>query len=470
MSIKNYDTNLEKIIRNTVDAYIRFLPRYYGEMIYTGMTAAPGPRDHPRAPLNHFGYRRNLADDSFYFVVRVNNDTMYGGGWFDLSEEPFVIKVPDTGGRFWSIQINTRWTEALPGIGSRRGSPYGTYALVGPNWKGELPDRVQRVNCPENLMFVICRIGYRSFDDSARSAADLDQAGQMLRRFTAVPLSKYMINRAPEQAPASEITPPPPVSPRSYTAAMAESQPLTLLGMILDAVTKPDCPLSVDEKDILDQFREDLNIALSESSTLSSDQPTATAMIEGLHAARRLIDTRIRAAKSGDNGWVTIPAGKWDDRWIDRAAVAEYAIWANRPDASVYPETHTDGFGMQLDGKYNYIIHFAANKFPPVDDFWSITLYRGDSLTLVKNPINRFSIGDRTPGLIYNKDGSLDIYIQKDRPQGDKAANWLPCGDKEFNLMTRLYGPSPSILDGSYKLPPVMRTDEIAFLKGEGKL
>lgn len=462
---------MDDIIQTTVDAYIRFLPRYYGELIMRGFTAANVPKAHPRAPLGQMGYRFELADHTFMFVVRINNDTIYGAGYFDLEKEPVVIKVPETvGERFWSLQIADRWTEVIPGVGSRRGSKPGIYAMVGPGWKGDLPEGINRIDTTENLMQLVVRVGYFPFADAEETKADLEKAEQILRQFTVVPLSEYVKNGMPDQRPRSEDTPPPPFAPRTFTAILADNRPLTLLALIREGVSQPDCTLSKEEKKLLERFSAHLDQATGEFESSRSDQSTAAAMIQGLDLSRRLVDGRVRAAKKDDKGWVTIPAGEWGERWLDRAAVAEYAIYANRPDSSLYPEAHTDMLGFPLNGAYKYTLRFAEGQFPPVTNFWSITLYRGDTLTLVENSIDRYSIGDRTPGLVYGPDGSLTIYIQKERPEGDKAANWLPCPEGEFNLMTRLYGPEKEIQDGTYKLPPIMRADEVGFLQGEGKL
>lgn len=133
----------------------------------------------------------------------------------------------------------------------------------------------------------------------------------------------------------------------------------------------------------------------------------------------------MRTAKRDENGWVTIKAGEWGNKYLDRAAIADYAIYANRAASSMYPEVHVDQIGDPLEGSQRYTLRFEKFQLPPVNDFWSITLYRGDTLTLAENPIKRYSIGDRTPGLKFDDDGSLTIYVQKDSPGKDKESNWL---------------------------------------------
>ena len=126
--------------------------------------------------------------------------------------------------------------------------------------------------------------------------------------------------------------------------------------------------------------------------------------------------------------------------------------------------------GQPLEGRYKYVMKFKKDQFPPVSNFWSITIYRSDSLTFAANPINRYSVGNRTPGLKYGKDGSLTIYVQKDSPGPGKEANWLPAPAGKFNFLARYYGPRQAIKDGTYKLPALYREVEIGFLKEQGKL
>ena len=138
--MKEYDDAL----KTTINAYIRFLPRYYGELMYRGITSAPEPNNTPRSPLGQVGYRDGLVTPEIKVVVRPNNDTIYGNGYFNLKDEPVIIKVPENPEkRFWSIQIADRWTNIIPGIGSRTKNKPGLYALVGPNWKGELPEEIE---------------------------------------------------------------------------------------------------------------------------------------------------------------------------------------------------------------------------------------------------------------------------------------------------------------------------------------
>jgi len=442
-----------------VEAYIRFLPRYYSFGFEKLMTAVPEPLTRPGAPLNQVGYRRSLVTPDLLFIVRPNNDTIYGAGYLDLSAEPILVKVPEAGKRFWSIQLADPWTNIAPGIGSRSGSKPGLYAIVGPKWKGKLPDGTTEVRLGEGHHQIVLRVGYSSFSNQADTDADLKKAVETLHGFVVMPLSKFASGSVPDRAPDSKDAPQPPTSLRAVTAGLADRRPLTLLALIRNAVKDPSTPLDTADRALLTRFEKYLNKALREFESSQADQATAAAMTRGLHDARRLIDERVRTSKRDENGWVTIKAGEWGSKYLDRAAIADYAIYANRASSSMYPEIHVDNIGDPLDGSQRYTLRFEKGQLPPVSDFWSITMYRGDTLTLAENPIKRYSIGDRTPGLKFAVDGSLTLYIQKDSPGADKESNWLPAPVGEFNLMCRAYGPQPALMDGKYKMPPVKRAE-----------
>ena len=155
------------------------------------------------------------------------------------------------------------------------------------------------------------------------------------------------------------------------------------------------------------------------------------------------------------NGWlVNLDVGNYRTDYLLRAGVAMYGLGANSPVEAVYPNAFTDNQGQNLTGAPNYLIHFDKGQTPPVNAFWSITLYNNESY-LAENPINRYSISQNTEGLKYNPDGSLAIYIQNESPGSEKESNWLPSPSGQFNLVLREYNPQDVILKGEYQIPPV---------------
>jgi hypothetical protein len=180
------------------------------------------------------------------------------------------------------------------------------------------------------------------------------------------------------------------------------------------------------------------------------------ALQRGIEEGEKLIDEKVRNLGTVVNGWsFNLDTGDYGTDYLLRAAIAKTAHGANSPQEALYPAVFTDDRGEQLTGSRNYVIHFDKDKIPPVDGFWSISMYNSKDY-FVDNPINRYAIGDRTPGLKYNADGSLDIYIQHDSPEKDKEFNWLPApNDDKFSLILRLYIPQEVILKGQYQYPPV---------------
>jgi hypothetical protein len=187
--------------------------------------------------------------------------------------------------------------------------------------------------------------------------------------------------------------------------------------------------------------------------------PLRAGLLRGLRIGRAQVDAYARrlrtASERHHNGWLLPPAdtGNFGTDYLLRAYVARDALGANVPREAVYPFAFVDRRGRTLTGAHRYVLHFAAHQLPPVGAFWSLTMYDKD-VFLAPNAINRYAIGDRTPGLRRNTDGSLDILLQHARP-GTRASNWLPAPRGRFILALRLYQPRPSVLHGTWRLPTI---------------
>ena len=161
------------------------------------------------------------------------------------------------------------------------------------------------------------------------------------------------------------------------------------------------------------------------------------------------------------DGWQRIaPMGRYGDDFLFRSAVAWKFIYTNSPEEALYPIAETDADGEQLTGTRAYMLHFPPGRLPPVEAFWSVTLYDFESRLMVHNPIDRYSIGDRTPGLRHGPDGSLTIHIQHEQPAADLVPNWLPAPDGLFYLNVRAYMPRPEMVDGTYRIPTVRKAPQ----------
>ena len=168
-----------------------------------------------------------------------------------------------------------------------------------------------------------------------------------------------------------------------------------------------------------------------------------------------MIDAQVANFGTVENGWlVNAQPGVYGNNYLFRAAVTQFGLGANIGQEAFYPSTFTDSEGKPLSGNNSYLIHFEPGQTPPVDGFWSVSMYNDKNL-FVDNPINRYSIGQYTEGLKNNTDGSVDIYIQNTSPGADKESNWLPAPEGSFNMVLRTYLPQPQILNGTWQLPLV---------------
>ena len=185
------------------------------------------------------------------------------------------------------------------------------------------------------------------------------------------------------------------------------------------------------------------------------EAPVRRGLERAVPSARALLESRIGATGSMRNGWQFDDVGHWQDNYLRRAAFAWLAIAGNDPEEAIYVRAFTDSDRQPLSGTHDYRLHFDPGRTPPASAFWSLTMYDADGY-LVGNPIHRYAIRDRTPGLRYNSDGSLDIYISRTAPSGHES-NGLPAPAGEFSLILRLYLPKPEALDGSWQPPSVVR-------------
>jgi hypothetical protein len=228
-------------------------------------------------------------------------------------------------------------------------------------------------------------------------------------------------------------------------------------------------PHSQNDSAVVAKF-EAIGTGPGKTPSTQTNETIRKALENGIVEGEKLIDARIPVLGADVNGWdisgmvvngsnITNDIGNFGTDYLLRAAVAKYGLFANSPEEALYPSALTDSQGQNLTGANKYVIHFDKGQTPPVNAFWSLTLYNNASY-LADNPIDRYSIGDRTPGLKYNEDGSLDIYIQHDNPGPGKESNWLPAPAGDFSLNLRLYNPQESVLNGEYQYPPLERVTE----------
>jgi len=389
-------------------------------------------------------------------VIRPNADTLYSSSWLDLSDEPVMLHVPDTHGRYYLMQFMDAWTETFSVPGKRTtGTDEGWFAIVGPGWAGHhLPDGAQRIDAPTNMVWLIGRT-------QTNGPSDYDNVHAIQRGYRLMPLSRYpdgvppVPNGVTQRVARAEMTPPRQIerlSPLEFFSTFA-----TLL-----AANPPhpdDAPMMKDLARI--------GIVPGKPFDPAALDPAAKlALEEGAQAASKSLNggsggSSRRARPAGANGWSgglaagTTAVGRYGTNYASRAAVARGGLGANPPEDAVYMNCNQDSSGTALDGSNRYKLHFDKDKMPPVRAFWSLTMYGPDGF-FVANPISRFAIGDRD-ALKFNADGSLDLYVDQSTPGPDKESNWLPAPAGPFNVMFRLYWPKDEVLTGKWFPPALVR-------------
>lgn len=387
------------------------------------------------AGLNAYFHYRRLATPDVSPFPAPNNDTLYSTAWIDLRREPAILSTPDTKGRYYTAHVLDMTTETIANIGQRLdGTQAGLFALVGPNWNGQLPPGIKRVVRSNTVFaYVLLRVLVDGPDD-------VGAVNKLQDQFRIASLSRFRRG----ETGADEQSPFPPYNASSTTERLA----------MLDRLLRAS-PVRAVDKGMVASFAP-VGVGPEPTSLRIAPQPKTLAAAE--EEARAVISSiGLRTGKIV-GGWRMPPAaiGRYGVDYLQRASVWDGGPLANTPDESFYPTAVLDGDSRPLDGATNsYVLRFPANALPPANAFWSLTMYRMEDGALVANPIDRYSIGDRTRGLLREKDGSLKIAIQSERPS--EEVNWLPAPKGRFYMVLRLYGPQAAARDGKWLPQPVTR-------------
>lgn len=425
-------------------AYTFAYPLVLMEMTRRANTQNGSPRF-----VNHFVHALAFPDERFHQVIRPNADTLYSSSWLDLSQEPVLLHVPDTKGRYYLMQFMDAWTETIASPGKRTtGTGEGWLAIVGPGWKGKLPEDVRRIDCPTNTSWLIGRTQTNGPDDY--DFVHVIQEGYQL-----TPLSAYPAPQPPVALKdLAQLQAANSVSPPVQVARMNIAEFFQLFAQLL--VKNP--PHAEDEP-IMRQLAR-IGIVTGKPFPAVRLSPEVLKAIEdGAQQTAKAIDSFDRSKlPPGKTGW-TLPGryGNYGNNYQVRALAARYFLGILPVQDAVYLSAVREAGGDPFQGSKRYTIHFAKGQVPPVRAFWSLTLY-DDQGYFAANAIKRFAIGDRN-ALQLNADGSLDIYIQYESPGASKESNWLPAPEGGFNLALRMYWPTPAVITGEWTPPPVVVVD-----------
>jgi hypothetical protein len=426
------------------EAYAFGYPLVLMDVTARSITSVPRPTG-PHAPLNTFAHLRKFPDASFTDVVSPNADTLYSSAVLDLRAEPFVLSVPDSHGRYYLMPMLDGWTNVFASPGKRTsGTEPHDFAIVGPHWKGTLPPGLERIDTPTNLVWLIGRTQTNGKADYP--AVHAFQDGMRL-----TPLSGWGSDHTPAVVPVGQPTD--ASAPVDQVAAMGAETFFDRLAQLM-----ADNPPANGDAEAVARFA---TIGLVPGTPFSlglldSDRRDA---VERAPAQARETLARALATPRPDtlvNGWTYLTGlGRYGTDYELRALVAFVGLGANLDEDAIYPNIRVDSDGEPLSGEHTYRIRFEPGQWPPVNAFWSLTMYN-DRQFFVDNPIDRYAIGDRDD-IQPNTDGSLDLLIQHDPPPSE--TNWLPAPEGNFNLMLRMYWPKRQALDGTWKPPAVERTD-----------
>ena len=403
-----------------------------------------------KAPFNEINNLHHVATPEDTAVITPNSDTPYSTIWLDLRAEPMVISVPTVEReRYYSVMLVDGNTYNFGYIGTRAtGTEPGDYLVVGPDWKDGTPSGIKKV-FRSTTPFTLAVIRTQLFN-----AGDMLNVEKIQSGYKAQPLSAFLKQPAPPAASKIDFLP--------ATTAGIKANFFQYLDAALQFV--PETP---KDKAIRAKLA---RIGIGPGKTfvfkdLSLEHKAE--ILVGMKQGDDKVDKWLASGNKVINGW-NVGSFFGDEAfyngdWVMRAGAAKGGIYGNDAVEAMYPYTRTDATGEPLDGsKHKYAITFAPGELPPVNAFWSVTMYDGKSQLLVKNPINRYLINSpMLPGMKKNEDGSVTLYIQKDSPGADKEANWLPAPNDTVYLVMRLYWPkseAPSILpvgEGSWQPPGI---------------
>ena len=431
------------------EAYIYGYPLITMEMTRRVITNVEKP-EATRAPMGQLIRMRKYPDATFKDVTAPNADTLYTQAWFDISREPWVLSLPDAHDRYYLMPMLSGWTDVFEVPGKRTtGTKAQAYAITGPGWKGKLPEGVKQLKSPTAIVWLLGRIYCTGTPE------DYKAVHAMQDQISIVPLSAYGKVYKPAAGkvdPSIDMK----TAVRDQVHKLDAGTYFKLLATLMkkNPPTKADAPMVEKMKKI--------GIIPGKDFDVTRLNPLVVKGIEGApKVAQAKIMSQMQVGGSVNvNGWSyrTKGVGIYGTDYLQRAFVTAIGLGANRPQDAIYPTSEMDADGKPYDGANKYVMKFDKGQMPPVNAFWSLTMYNGDYF-FEDNPPNRYTLSSRNK-FKENADGSVDLYVQNENPGLDKESNWLPAPKGKFILMLRLYWPketSPSIIDGTWKPPAVKK-------------
>ncbi len=427
-----------------INAYIYLYPLVMMDVTRQQATNVEAGKSPGSGPMNTFSHIREFPAADWKTVVRPNFDTLYSLAWLDLTGGPLVVSAgADSDGRYYELPMYDMWTDAFAVPGQRTtGTGAGSWAVVPPGWQGVLPDGVDRIDAPTPYVWIIGRT-------QTNGPPDYPTVHKIQDTFTLTPLSHWGGEAPPVTAaidPAVDLVTPPLDQVNSMSAEDFFTYGLGLMKLH---------PPHLTDWSLIAQMR---RLGLEAGAKFADLDPAVrSALQDAPAAAAQVLQQALPRMAQITNGWqINVDTmGVYGNFYVKRALVTLMGLGANSAEDAVYPILLADADGHPLDGDNDYVLHFDQAGLPPVNAFWSVTMYDAQGFQAA-NSLNRFAIGDRDP-LQYNPDGSLDLYLQHTSPGPAKEANWLPAPQGPLGVTLRLYAPQAPVLNGTWAPPPARR-------------
>jgi hypothetical protein len=379
-------------------------------------------------------------------VQSPNSDTPYSFLALDLRTEPYVLTVPKiVKNRYFSIQLIDLYTHNFDYIGSRTtGNDGGKFLIAGPNWKGKAPKGITKVIRSETELAIAV---YRT---QLFSPDDIENVKAIQAKYKVQPLSAFLGKPAPKAAPQIQF-----IKPLTREEITKSPKVFQQLNFVLQF-----CPTHPSEKELMARFAK-LDLGAGKTFDWNAFSPEIQAAIgEGMKDAWADFAQLKKRGDAGEVGSADIFGTRehLQNNYLYRMAAGALGLWGNSEAEAIYPAYWIDADGQSLDGVHRYTLRFAPGELPPVHSFWSLTMYDRPDLLLVANPIDRYLVNSTMLGdFVRDDDGGITLYIQHDSPGKAREPNWLPAPAGPFYMSLRLYWPKEEALDGSWKLPPLVR-------------
>ena len=441
----------EEAMKIAVDAYIYGYPLVTFDMVRQQETNVETP-DAEHAPMGQLIKMRTYPAVDNHCCAAPNADTLYTMVWLDVSVEPWILKIPDMGNRYYIVPMLDGFSEVFKVASPpTTGSKAQIYAITGPGWSGTLPHDVTQVKSATGMVWILGRIYCTGTPE------DYSAVHALQDKFSVVPLSAY----------GKPYTPPLGVADANVDMKTGVRKQVDALSIdtyfnYLAKLMKTNPPTPQDAAIVAQMARIGLEAGKEfDPSKLSFVDRELFKTVPKLALVKML--EHLKQQKT-TNGWLyfTSGVGEFGTDYLVRGMANALGPGWNRPQDAMYPLSQKDAEGDAYDGSaHKYVMHIEKGKFPPVKAFWSLTLYDPEFF-FVPNAINRYDLSQRNR-FITNPDGSVDLYVQAESPGKNKEANWLPAPKGKFVLVMRLYWPTrtpPSILDGSWTPPPVKRQEK----------